>query len=331
MKTSYLIIRAVLLSVCVASLARSADDTKAPGNGAVQPEGRSLYRLGPGDEIKVQQPNAEELDGKTARVDDKGFVNLPLAGRIELNGLTIEEAETSIALRLSRLLLNPNPVVAITEYKSQPVSVLGAVNTPGVIQLQGRKTLVEMISLAGGPRQDAGTMVQVTRRLSFGNLPLANARPDPSNQYSIANVDLTALLKGTNPADNILVLPQDIISVPRSEMVYVTGEVRKPGSFPLNASGGLSVLQAVSMAEGLVAQASAKNSKIFRPRQDRAGSADKTEIPVDVSAILAGKKADVQLQPQDILFIPNSASKKAGIRAAEAILQAATGIVVYRR
>jgi polysaccharide biosynthesis/export protein len=330
MKNRYFIIRAVFLCVCAAGFAFAADDAATPVNSAVQPEGRSLYRLGPGDEIRVQQPNAEELDGKTARVDDKGFANLPLAGRVQLSGLTVEEAETLVAARLSRLLLNPQPVIAITEYKSQPVSVLGAVNTPGVIQLQGRKTLVEMISLAGGPRQDAGTTVQVTRRLSNGNLPLANATPDPTNQYSIANVDLTALLKGDNPANNILVLPQDIISVPRGDVVYVTGDVKKPGSFPLNASGGLSVLQAVSMAEGLAPQASAKNAKIFRPRPDRAGSADKTEIPVDVAAILAGKQPDVPLQPQDILFVPDSASKKAGIRAAEAVLQAATGIIIYR-
>jgi polysaccharide biosynthesis/export protein len=330
MKLRYSVLNPVFLSVCVAALVSGADEKNSPASGQVQPEVRALYRLGPGDEIKVQQANAEELDGKTARIDDKGYANLPLAGRVQLSGLTLEEAETTIALRLSRLLLNPQPVLSITEYRSQPVSVLGAVNTPGVIQLQGRKTLVEMLSLAGGPRPDAGTTVQVTRRLTNGNLPLKNASPDPSNQYSIANVDLSALLKGNNPADNIVVLPQDIISVPRAEMLYVIGDVRKPGGYPLNTNGALSVLQAVSMAEGLAPSASPRNAKIFRPRADSPGGTEKDEIPVDVAAILQGKKADVQLKPQDILFVPDSASKKAGVRAAEAILQAATGVVIYR-
>src|SRR5690242_10426391 len=132
---------------------------------------RALYRLGPGDEISVSQPNAEELDDKVARVDDAGFVNLPLAGRLHVGGLTVEQTETVVRNELSKLLLNPRPVVSITKYRSQPVSVLGAVNTPGVIQLEGRKTLVELISLAGGLRQDAGVYVQITRRISYGHIP----------------------------------------------------------------------------------------------------------------------------------------------------------------
>jgi len=110
----------------------------------------SLYRLGPGDEIKVFQENAPELDGKTARIDDLGFINLPLTGRVKLSGLTLEESEQAVAGPLGKFLLTPNPVVSITDYRSQPVSVLGAVNTPGVLQLQGHKTLLELLSMAGG-------------------------------------------------------------------------------------------------------------------------------------------------------------------------------------
>jgi len=282
-----------------------------------------LYRLGPGDEIKVQQPNAEELDGKTARVDDQGYLNLPLAGRLQVGGLTAEETEGLIKKSLTRLLVHPEPVVSITEYRSQPVSVLGEVNNSGVIQLQGRKTLVEMLSLAGGLRPDAGTDVQITRRLTYGKLPLPNATMDPQGEYSIANLNLTALLKGTNPADNIIIFPQDIISVPKAEQIYVTGDVKKPGGFPLNSNGAFSILQALALAEGFGPEAAPKNAKIYRSNGE---SKDKTEIPIDIKAIMDGKSRDVTLMPKDVVFIPDSASKKAGVRAAQLALSAATGL-----
>jgi polysaccharide export outer membrane protein len=110
-------------------------------------------------------------------------------------------------------------------------------------------------------------------------------------------------------------------------VIYVTGQVHKPGGFPLGASSEISVLQAISLAEGLGPQASGKRAKIFRTQGD---SPAKEEIPVDVAGILSGKQQDVELKPQDILFIPDSASKKVGIRAAEAAIQAATGLVIWR-
>jgi polysaccharide export outer membrane protein len=305
--------------------------TNATQGNAGTPVAPQLYRLGPGDEIKVQQPNAEELDGTTARVDDQGNVNLPLVGRIQVGGLTIEETEASVRKSLLRLLVKPEPVISITEYRSQPVSVLGEVNTAGVIQLQGRKNLVEMLSMAGGLKADAGTDVEISRRLAYGKLPLPGATTDPTNEYSIARVNLAALLKGSNSSENIIIFPRDIISVPRAELVYVTGDVKKPGGFPLNGTGAISVLQAVSLAEGLGPQASPKKAKIFR-QVDNSGkeTAGKKEIDVDVAAILAGKASDFVLQPKDILFIPDSTSKKAGIRAAEAAIQAATGVAIWR-
>ena len=125
MNMNYAVLNALFVSASVAVLASGAEEGKNQANRSVQPEVRARYRLGPGDEIRIQQPNVAELDGKTARIDDKGFANLPLAGRVELSGLTVEQAETTVALRLSRLVLHPQPVIAITEYRSQPVSVLG--------------------------------------------------------------------------------------------------------------------------------------------------------------------------------------------------------------
>jgi polysaccharide export outer membrane protein len=290
---------------------------------------RTLYHLGPGDEIRVQQANAEELDGKVARVDAKGFVTLPLAGRLHVEDLTIDEVGALISSRLGELLLNPNPIVSITEYRSQPVSVLGAVNSPGVVQLEGRKTLLETLSLAGGMRPDAGGGVEITRRIAYGRIAGGREVMDPSGEFSVARIDVTRLLNGENPADNIIILPNDVVTVPRMEVIYVTGQVHKPGGFPLGAdNNGITVLQAVSLAEGLGPQASPKNSKIFRSVGE---GKDRLEIPVNLSAILSGKTEDLELKPRDILFVPDSLPKKAGLRAAEAAIQAATGVVIWRR
>jgi len=307
----------------ISSVRNTAAEKTVAGSG--QPR---LYRLGPGDLISVQQPNAEELDGKTARIDAEGFASLPLVGRVRLGGLTIQEGESLLTSRLSDLLLKPQPIISVEEYRSQPVSVVGAVNNPGVIQLQGKKTLLETISLAGGLRPDAGGQVEITRQLANGRLPLSGEKLDPTGGFSTATIDIAKVVNGANPAENILICPDDVISIPRAEMVYVTGEVHKPGGFPLNTGGAISVLQALSLAEGLGPQAAPKSAKIFRPRGD---GSEKDEIPVNVAAILKGKTADFNLKARDVLFIPDSTSKKAGVRAAEAAVETVTGVIIWRR
>lgn len=314
----------VLWLLCTATLALSAPPNPAPGLAAKSVvSAPALYMLGPGDEIAVHQPNAEELDGIPARIDDNGNVNLPLIGRVRVGGLTVEQAESLVTVKLAALLKYPQPVMSITEYRSQPVSVLGALNTPGVIQLQGHKTLVELISMAGGLRADAGPTVQITRRISSGPLPISGATEDPSGQFYTATLDLPAVLTGKAAASNLQIMPNDVISVPRAEVVYVTGDVKKPGGFPMTSNGGISVLQGVSLAEGLGPQASPKAARIFRLRGD---GQLKDEVPVDMASILAGKKPDVELKSGDVLFIPDNKAKKAGARAAEVALQAVVGL-----
>ena len=313
----------------MATIVTAKDDpAPAAASAASSAAERSLYHLGPGDEIRVQQPYAEEFDGKVARIDAAGFATLPLVGKVHVGGLTVEQAESQLASRLSDFLLKPQPIISIAEYRSQPVSVVGAVNTPGVIQLQGSKTLLEVLSLAGGLRPDAGGEIEITRHLANGRVPANDEKLDASGQFSIAAIQTTKLINGSNPGANIVICPDDVVSVPRAELIYVTGEVHKPGGFPLNSGGGISVLQAVSLAEGLGPQASAKNAKVFRPRGD---GAEKDEIPINVAGILSGKTPDFNLKAGDILFVPDSVSKKAGVRAAEAAVKTLTGIMIWRR
>jgi polysaccharide export outer membrane protein len=317
----------LVTTVCVRTSWAADDSISRPAPELIPRVDNALYRLGPGDEITVHQENAEQLDDVKARIDDLGYVNLPLIGRLKVSGLTIEEAEAAFAKKLSEYLLRPAPVVSIVEYRSHPVSVLGAVNTPGVIQLAGQKTLVEVLSLAGGVRSDAGSEVEVTRRVSEGPIPVANSTLDQAGEFHTAKINLALLLKGLSPETNIPILPRDIVSVPRAELVYVTGSVKKPGGFALSTNGSISVLQALSLAEGVSPDAAAKNARIVRAGT---GDREREEIPVNVAAILAGKESDFDLKPRDILFIPDSRSKKAGMRLAEAALQAATGVAIWR-
>jgi len=301
---------------------------RANGAGETESQLRSAYVLGPEDQISVWALDVEEIQQKVIPIGASGYVNIPLAGRLRAAGLTPEQLEAEIAGRLKTYVKDPQVTVSITEFRSQPVSVIGAVNKPGVHQLRGRKTLVEILSLAEGLRGDAGHSIKISRQLVWGRIPLAGAADDPSRQFSVAQVNVKAVMEARAPEENILIRPNDVISVPRAELVYVIGEVRKSGGFVLQEREHMSVLQALSMAEGLNRTAAPQNAKILRPA---AGAARRTEVPVDVREILAGKAADVSLEPEDILFVPNNVAKSAALRGVEAAIQLGTGVVIWRR
>lgn len=289
------------------------------------------YVLGSQDSINVHVVDLDEFDPKTLgaiRIDDQGNIHLPLAGRIHAAGLTVEQLEKAIATRLSKIMKDPEVSVSIAEYRNHPVSVLGAVKNPGVYQVTGRKTLFEVLSLAGGLNPDASNRIKITRLASEGPLPLPNAAADQSGQFYIAELNVRDVMEAKNPDVNIDVRQNDVITVPKADLVYVVGAVRRSGGFPLNEKEHISVLQAVSLAEGLDKVASAKHARILR--QSSPGAA-RTEISINVQEILDGRAKDVSLQANDILFIPNSVAKSAGLRALEAVIQTGTGVVIWGR
>ena len=288
----------------------------------------SSYVLGPDDQIIIRASDSEEISEKPLRIDLRGNINLPMAGRVHAGGLTTEQLEAELVTRLKKYLQKPEVTVVVTEFRSQPVSVLGAVQTPGVHQLQGRKSLFEVLSAAGGLRTDAGNAIKITRRKEWGPIPLPSAAPDPSGEFTVAEVSIRSIMEAKNPQENILILPHDVISVPRADLVYVIGSVRKSGGFVMNERESVSVLQALSLAEGLDRFAAPNKAKILRPLP---GGANRSEIAVDLKKILAGKSSDVPMQRDDILFVPGSATKAAVVRTAEAAIQMATGMVIYRR
>jgi polysaccharide export outer membrane protein len=284
------------------------------------------YTLGPGDQIVVRVPDFEEIDNKSVPIDLKGSVNLPGAGRIQASGLTTEQLEAVIAEHLKKYLVKPDVSVYLAEMRSQPVSILGQVQSPGVHQLQGQKNLFEVLSLAGGLRQEAGNVINITRRLAWGPIPLPSAANDSTGQYSVASVDVKSVMNASNPAENILIKPNDVISVPKADTIYVIGAVRKPGAYVLGEYRSLSALQILALAEGADKTADTKDARIMRVIP---GSQDRAEIPVDLKTILNGKLADVPLTADDILFVPVSKAKAAGYRTLDALVQMGT-MAIYR-
>lgn len=311
--------------VAVAATTASAFDTVPQGTNHVS----SSYVLGPDDLISIHVLQAPEVAEKPVRIDLNGHIDLPFIGRVRAGGSTVELLQTELQARYSSIIREPQVTVTVEEFRSQPVSIIGAVNTPGVHQIRGRKSLVEVLSMAGGLRQDAGNTVKLTRLKEWGRIPLDSATEDATGHFSVATIDLKSLMEARDPAVNILVQPDDVISIPKAEMVYVIGEVPRTGGFVLSERRSMSLLEALTLAGGINhGTASAEKSRILRLAQS---DETRVEIPVNLTKVMSGKGEDIQLMPGDILFIPSSAAKRASIRAIEAAIQIGTGIVIWRR
>jgi polysaccharide export outer membrane protein len=286
----------------------------AYGQQAAEDPMRSTYLLGAGDQIRVRVLDMDEMGKDPYQIDMRGNVTLPMAGRIHAGGQTPEELENAIAERLKKYLKSPEVSVSVQEMRSQPVSVLGEVKLPGVHQLQGEKTLLEVISLAGGLSQEAGYSIRIARKQEWGKIPLPGAHADETGQYYVAEVGVKEIMEARAPEKNIPIKPNDVVTVPKGELVYVLGAVKKSGGFVLGSREHTTVLQALSFAEGLEAFAKSSRAKILR----KMGNSDeRKEIPVDVAKILSGGTADVPMQSEDILFVPVNGTKKAFVRTAE--------------
>jgi polysaccharide export outer membrane protein len=313
------------LLILFALAAAEAAQTSVP-NG-IQGPGAD-YTLGAGDQISMFVTDLEDFTDKTFRVDLSGDLTLPYIGRIHAAGLTAPGLENQAKLRLVRFLKDPQVVVTVTAYGSQPVSILGAVNNPGIRQIEGAKNLFEVLSLAGGLRPDAGYLIRITRNEKWGPLPLPGAQSDPVNHVSSASVHVKDIMNATNTSDNIRIFPGDTISVPRAEIVYAIGSIVKPGGFPLDSHETLSALQVLSLAQGLQKTAASSRAKILREVD---GSVNRSEIPVNLKLLMAGKGNDIPLRAGDILFVPNNNAKSAGYRTLDAITGAAGAALIYTK
>ena len=291
----------------------------------------SGYVLGPDDEIMIRGIEAPEISDKPDKpvlIGTNGNITLPLIGRVKAGGLTVEQLEAELNTRFKTFIQEPQISVTVTEFRSQPVSVFGAVNKPGVVQLRGQQTLYQVLSMAGGPRETAGSILTVTRPRQSGEIPLPGAKLDPTGHFSSAELNVQEILEGKNPSANIEIKPNDIISVSEgsSNMVYVVGDVQKAGGFTLGGQRNVSVLRALSLAGGLGRTAKADKARVLRQMP---GEPKPREIAVNIPRMLSGKAEDVELGPDDVLVVPTSSRKIFTTSFVPGAFQAAVGAAIY--
>jgi polysaccharide biosynthesis/export protein len=314
----------LLLSIEASFSAVAQDGAQEPGAQTEEPCRR--YALGPFDQIVVRGLSGERIN-ETLTVASDGSITLPLVGRMIVAGAPAEDLQRRLNDELKFFVLEPNVSVSLEVPQSRHISVVGAVNQPGVHVIRGCTTLIDAISRAGGLRQDAGNTIKITRSAGrMAGKDSLRAGLDGGADYQVIDIRLSDLLEAHHPEANVVLQPDDTISVPRAQLVYVVGAVQRAGGFPLNERNSISVLQVLSLAGGLAPAPAARWSRIIRGPDTK-----RTEIGVDVTDILNGKHPDVLLQPNDILFIPSSTTKKAAMRTLEAVIQTATGLAIWRR
>lgn len=281
--------------------------------------------IGPGDVLSIRVFQVPDLTGEYT-VESDGTLSMPfVTGKITAAGRSVVALaeEVEVLLKSRNLVNDPQVVINIKEYHSGPVAVMGAVRQPTVFQASHPTRLLGALARAGGLDADAGNLV-IVRRGSGRSSPAGSS---PAEEQPM-NIDLGRLLSGEDPSLDMPIFGGDTITVPRGGLVYVLGAVRRPGGFSLkNGDEQMTALKALALAEDVKPTAQPRRSAIIRKTPD----GPETTIPVDLSKVLAGKLPNPRLQPDDILFIPDSSGKKALWRGAEAALQIGTGVVIWRR
>jgi polysaccharide biosynthesis/export protein len=266
--------------------------------------------IGPGDEVNVEVFDTPDLD-QDSRVTDSGEFSLMLGGKVRLASLTTSEAARTIeqALIQAHVMYYPRVLVTVTQYATQSVTVFGQVAKPGTYSIDTPRSVVDVLGLAGGLTDLADRHVTIERHTSHRQIP-----------YYVSNrasdfLDQTVLV---NPGDKVL--------VPKAGIVYVLGDVTRPGGYPMtNNDGTLSVLQVVAAAGGTATSAAPSSSKLIR----RTAVGGYQSDPLPLSAMQKGKKPDMPLQAGDIVYVPFSYLRNAAL-GITGIAAAATGAVIYK-
>jgi len=292
--------------------------------------------IGAGDVIRVDVFDVPELS-RDVRVSSSGNISLPLVhDRIRATGLTPFQLEQTLQEKLmeSGLVSRPQVSVFVKEQNSQPVTILGAVGRPMTYQLLRPTTLLEVLAIAGGISDNAGTIVLVTRHTQQENLKAVSETTSSGNSSSASDsqtikIQLQDLLDTGNTAFNIQVYGGDVIEVPKAGIVYVMGAgVSQPGGYVIQSHGEpLTVLKAVALAHGLGGYAKANDAVIYRVNPK---TGEREAIPVHIKKIEQNKSEDLVMKSNDILYIPDNVGKKVGVKALESAVSIGTGLLVYR-
>ena len=270
-------------------------------------QGASFLVIGPGDEVDVNVYGAPDLSGHL-RVGSDGNISLPLVGYVRVAGLTSNQAQQAISEQLQErnIVKTPQVSVFVKEYTNSEISVAGEVAKPGVFSVLGPHRLLDVLEAAGGLTDKASDTITISHR-GTDQLTTVHLSNDPA-VTAHANVELQ---------------PGDTVVVPKAGIVYVLGEVGRPGGYALNSSGGVTLLQVLAAAGGTTQLASLSGTKMVR----RTSSGLK-EIPVPMKNLLHAKVADFPMQPGDIIYVPSSRVKSA--LNAGALVSSAGAAAVYR-
>ncbi len=261
-----------------------------------------------GDLLNVVVFDTPELSGQV-RVGEKGVAVLPLIGAVELNGLAPEQAQQVIAQRLrdGRFVKDPQVTVIVSEYASQAVTVIGEVAKPGAYPLVAGNRLFDILSQASGLSPVAGTRVKIIHRDQMDK-PVQLAVRDAKGQISDSNVEL---------------LPGDTVIVERAGVIYVLGDVAKPGGYVMDHEQ-ITVLEAIALAQGTTKTSSLNKARLLRRT---ASGVEQSKLPL--KSILNAKVLDPILQAGDIVYVPGSLPKNAMQMGLQGILSSAAGSAIY--
>jgi polysaccharide export outer membrane protein len=273
-------------------------------------ENAPLIHIGPGDLLNVIVFETPELS-TSVRVNQDGAANLPVLGMVQLAGLSANEASRVVeqAYKAHGLLIDPHVSVFVAEYASQGASVLGEVRAPGVYPTLGTRRLMDMLSLAGGVAPTAGKIASIIHQ------------GDPTHPEQIAIQPTPASL---HAQINPVIQPGDTIVVAKSGVIYVIGDVLRPGGILVDNNERLSLLDAVSLAGGLNKTAAMSKTKLIRKLP-----AGREEVDLDLKHVLYGKQADVLVSDGDILFVPSSTGKTFLYRGIEAAIGLSTSYALF--
>ncbi len=270
------------------------------------------YKIGPEDLIEISVFEEEKLN-KTVRVSSQGNISLPLLGILRVKGLTGNELEKEIRdLLAEKYFQDPHVSVFIKEYRNQRISVIGAVEKPGAYDVSGQKTILDLLGMAGGLKggneNEAGQLLFLIRPPRLEDKVGKDKKDSEEQTPRTFVIDLEELLIKGDLTLNLPLVHGDVINIPVSGKVFVGGEVRSPGGFPLRGKK-LTVSQAIALAGGLKTEAAGSETRIFRYSEKATG---KEIISANVYSIQKGQSEDVCLKESDIIIVPRSGTKAVG-------------------
>jgi polysaccharide biosynthesis/export protein len=287
---------------------------------------RPTYVLGPNDQMMIRANDVDELNEKVFRVEQDGTMTLPLIGEIKAAGRTVQQLEADIAEKLKTLVRNPQVNITVTQFRKDVVLFVGAFTRQGFLELEGSQTLVEMLTKAG-LQASASRYIRLTRRQEAGPIPLPGAVQDPVTKVSTVDISLGSLTDTVNPAQDVVLEPNDIITATKAEKVYVEGGFNKVGTLDLDERESLSVMQVITMSGGLVADARADKAQILRPVLN---TARRAVIPIDLKRVMSTEANDYPLLPNDVLYVPVNKSHLKNLgRVLQVAGPIAVGVIFY--